>query len=260
MESFANNKQQTVALTLILIHLNTCCIIDKSVELIFDPGMMLEEASLVFLVNLPAISKRKKKRSDSKLKTAAFPCRWLIQVQRGGIRLWALSVNHTALPRRRHLSPNTKGSAPQGTLKPISPLTCNPSRSRKNRIVESYHIHFRCKRGCSKEREQWVQKFYEETWGSVLGKLPLFSEVTDDALHWETFTFLYLLSEFSALLLLYCCLDCWKLCKSYQQLHINFKLWRDGVKNCTTPFLLNNSQNWSMGSQHLPPSVPECCA
>lgn len=72
---------------------------------------------------------------------------------------------------------------------------------------------------------------------------PLFSEVTDDALHWETFTFLYLLAEFSALLLLYCCLDCWKLCKSYHQLHINVKLWRDGVKNCTTPFLLNNSQN-----------------
>lgn len=116
--------------------------------------MMLGAASLVFVVILGAISallKEKRNGFSSKqlfgLKTAAFPCRWLIQVQRGGrggLRLWALSVNHTALPHRRHLSPNTKGCAPQGTLKPISSLTCNPSGSSKNRIVESYHIHFLC--------------------------------------------------------------------------------------------------------------------
>ena len=81
------------------------------------------------------------------LKTVAFPCRWLIQVQcggRGGIRLWAVSVNHTVLPHRKHLSPNTKGSSPWGTLKPISSLTCNPSSSIKSSIVERYHIHFLC--------------------------------------------------------------------------------------------------------------------
>lgn len=79
----------------------------------------------------------------------AFPCRWLIQVQwgrRGGLRLWAVSVNHTVLPHRRHLSPNTKGFSPWGTLKPISSLTCNPSRSTKNSNVERYHIYFLCKR------------------------------------------------------------------------------------------------------------------
>lgn len=169
---------------------------------------MLEEAFLVFLLTLlakSALLKGKKKEFVSKqlfgLKTAAFPCRWLIQVQwggRGGIRLWALSVNHTALRRRRHLSPNTKGSAPRGTLKPISSLTCNPSRSRKNRIVESYHIHFHYARGCSEEREQRAQKLYEETLGYVLGMLPpyFFPQMTDDALHWETFTFLYLVAGF----------------------------------------------------------------
>lgn len=87
--------------------------------------------------------------------TVAFPCRWLIQVRRAGrgeIRLWALSVNHTALPHRRHLSPNTKGFSPGGTLKPISALTRNPSRSTKSSIVERHHIHFLCKRGDVGER------------------------------------------------------------------------------------------------------------
>lgn len=189
-------------------------------------------------------SERKKREFVSKqlfwLKTAAFPCRWLIQVQwggRGGIRLWALSVNHTALRRRRHLSPNTKGSAPQGTLKPISSLTCNPSRSRKNRIVESYHIHFHYARGCSEEREQRVQKLYKETLGYVLGKLPPLFFPPDD--RWcpalGNFYFPLFTCWISALLLaLCCCLDCWKLCKSYHQHHINFELWRDGVKYCTT--------------------------
>lgn len=107
----------------------------------------------------------------------AFPCRWLIQVRRGGrgeIRLWALSVNHTALPHRRHLSPNTKGFGPQGTLKPISALTCNPSRSTKSSIVECNHIHFLCKRGRRggkkvKGREQWGKKGFKGTLGCVLG-------------------------------------------------------------------------------------------
>ena len=83
-------------------------------------------------------------------KTVAFPCWWLIQVRwgrRGGIRLWAVSVNHTVLPHRRHLSPNTKGFSPRGTLKPISSLTCNPSRSTKSSLVERYHIHFLYQRG-----------------------------------------------------------------------------------------------------------------
>lgn len=90
-------------------------------------------------------------------KTVAFPCRWLIQVQwggRGGIRLWAVSVNHTVLPHRRHLSPNTKGFSPRGTLKPISSLTCNPSRSTKSSIVECYHIHFLCKRGMFRRKSK----------------------------------------------------------------------------------------------------------
>lgn len=92
--------------------------------------------------------------------TVAFPCRWLIQVRRAGrgeIRLWALSVNHTALPHRRHLSPNTKGFSPGGTLKPISALTRNPSRPTKSSIVERHHIHFLCKRereGGAREREE----------------------------------------------------------------------------------------------------------
>lgn len=136
-----------------------------------------------FKVSLTAISallKWEKRELSSKQlfqhKTVAFPCRWLIQVRwgrRGGIRLWALSVNHTALPHRRHLSPNTKGFGPWGTLKPISSLTCNPSRSTKSSIVECYHIHFLCKRGCSKEkvrgREQGGKKGFEETLGYVLG-------------------------------------------------------------------------------------------
>lgn len=242
-----------------------------NIALIFEPGMMLEEASPVFLLTLlakSALLKGKKKEFVSKqlfwLKTAAFPCRWLIQVQwagRGGIRLWALSVNHTALRRRRHLSPNTKGSAPQGTLKPISSLTCNPSRSRKNRIVESYHIHFHYARGCSEEREQRVQKLYEETLGYVLGKLPPYfsPQMTDDALHWGTFTFLYLHAE---VLLCSCFTAAWTV-GSYVNLitSIISTLSSGEMEWNIVPliFLLNNSQNWSMGSQHRPPSVPECC-
>lgn len=200
------------------------------------------EASLVFLVDLVAISAlllEKKNGFSYKqlfwLKTAAFPCRWLIQVQqggRGGIRLWALSVNHTALPCRRHLSPNTKGSAPQGTLKPISSLTYNPSRPRKNRIVESYHIHFLCERGCSEVREQRALKLYEETLGYVLGKPPLF------LCKWQMMTWAGKLLLFSTYLLdflLCCCFTAArKLCKSYHHHHINFKLWSDGVKFRTT--------------------------
>lgn len=192
--------------------------------------------------------RKKEKEFTSKqlfwLKTAAFPCRWLIQVQwggRGGIRLWALSVNHTALLRRRHLSPNTKGSAPQGTLKPISSLTCNPSRSRKNRIVESYHIHFFLREGMFRgERTAGTKVVWRDfgicPWKAIPPLTPpfLFFKMTDDALHWESFTFLYLLN-FLLCCMLYSCLDGWKLCKSDHQPRINSKLWSDGVKYCAAP-------------------------
>lgn len=120
------------------------------------------------------------------LRTAAFPCRWLIQVQRGGrggIRLWALSVNHTALPHRRHLSPNTKGCAPQGTLKPISSLTCNPSRSRKNRIVESYHIHFLCEGMFRGERTAGTDVVWRD-FRICPWKVPPFFQMTFTFLEW----------------------------------------------------------------------------
>lgn len=126
--------------------------------------------SLCFKMSLTAISAllkcRRRVLSSKQLfqhKTVAFPCRWLIQVRcggRGGIRLWAVSVNHTVLPHRRHLSPNTKGFSPGGTLKPISSLTCNPSRSTKSSLVERYHIHFLCKRGMfqRKSRRQRTER------------------------------------------------------------------------------------------------------
>lgn len=40
-----------------------------------------------------------------------------------------------------------KASVHGGTLKPISSLTCNPSRSTKSSTAECYHIHFLCKSG-----------------------------------------------------------------------------------------------------------------
>lgn len=69
---------------------------------------------------ISALSWERRELSSKQLfqhKTVAFPCRWWIQVRcggRGGIRLRATSVNHTVLPHRRHLSPNTKGFSPRG--------------------------------------------------------------------------------------------------------------------------------------------------
>lgn len=87
-------------------------------------------------------------------------------VRRERRRLWAVSVNHTVLPHRRHLSPNTKGFSPQGTLKPISSLTCNPSRSTESSAVECYHIHLFCERGMfgRKVKRQRTEK-KGEVWG-----------------------------------------------------------------------------------------------
>lgn len=46
-----------------------------------------------------------------------------------------------------------KASVHGGTVKPISSLTCNPSRSTKSSIVECYHIHFLQREGgCSREK------------------------------------------------------------------------------------------------------------
>lgn len=117
---------------------------------------------------------------------------------RGGIRLWALSVNHTALPHRRHLSPNTKGCAPQGTLKPISPLTSNPSRSRKNRIVESYHIHFLCEGTFWGEKTAGTEVVWRDFRVCPCKVLPFFQ---------MTFTFLNWISCFAAALQLLGLLD-----------------------------------------------------
>lgn len=196
-------------------------------------------------------SERKKKKKKEKfwlrlfwLRTAAFPCRWLIQVQRGGrggIRLWALSVNHTALPHRRHLSPNSKGCAPQGTLKPISPLTCNPSRPRKNRIVESYHIHFLCEGTFRGERTAGTEVVWRDfrmrPW-----KVPIFFQMT--------FTFLNWLSCFAAAFQLPA-VGIWNV----NLITSIISTSSSGVMKWNIVpllFLLIDFQNWSMGCQHLP--------
>lgn len=183
---------------------------------------------------------------------------------RGGIRLWALSVNHTALPRRRHLSPNTKGSAPQGTLKPISSLTCNPSRSRKNRIVESYHIHFLCERGCSEEHRTAGTKVVWRDFGICPWKAlpPLTPSFFSK---WQMMPCTGKLLLFST-----CWISCFAACftaawtfGSYVNLITSLvSTPSSGVMEWNILlllFLLNNSENWSMGSQHLPPAFPKRC-
>lgn len=162
---------------------------------------------------------------------------------RGGIRLGALSVNHTALPHRRHLSPHTKDCALQGTLKPISLLTCNPSRSRKNRIVEFYHIHFLCEGTFRGERTAGTEVVWRDfrirPW-----KVPPFFQMP--------FTFLNWISCFAAA----------RTVGSYVNLITSIiSTSSSGVLEWNIVpllFLLTNLPNWLMGFQHLPP--PPFCS
>ena len=92
----------------------------------------------------------------------AFPWRWLIQVQwtgKGGIRLWAVFLNHTVLPHRRHLSPNTKGFRPQGTLD-FGPSAYSLSIQKR---VEPNHIHlfYATERGKLPEPKRMPRKILE---------------------------------------------------------------------------------------------------
>uniref|UniRef100_A0A8C2XGU9 Heparan-sulfate 6-O-sulfotransferase n=1 Tax=Cyclopterus lumpus TaxID=8103 RepID=A0A8C2XGU9_CYCLU len=64
----------------------------------------------------------------------------------------------------RHLSPNTKGFSPRGTLKPISALTCNPSRSTKKNF---YYITM-LRDPVSRYLSEWKHVQRGATWKTAL--------------------------------------------------------------------------------------------